>query len=103
MLVVPSWDESFGRIVVEGMASGCPVVGTNVGGIPEILRDEDCGLLIPAHSPRHIAEAVIRILQNPALRASLIESGLDVARGFDAAGHARHVESLYRDSLRLDF
>ena len=57
--------EGFGLTFVEAAMSGCIVVGTSVGGISDIIKDGETGFLVPEKSPQAIAEALIRILQNP--------------------------------------
>ena len=47
VLVHPAESESFGRVIVEGMAAGLPVVGVAAGGVGEIVRHEETGLLVP--------------------------------------------------------
>jgi glycosyltransferase involved in cell wall biosynthesis len=67
--VVPSVaDEAFGLVCVEAMASGTPVVATAVGGIPEVVVDGDCGLLVEPGSAPAIAGAVNHLLHRPMLR-----------------------------------
>lgn len=74
VLVLPSrWDEPFGRVVIEAMATGRPAVAAAVGGIPEILRGEFSGLLFPRGDAAALADR-LRTLQcwrqeNPALAA----------------------------------
>lgn len=61
-LVVPSRHEPFGIVCLEGLAARKPVVATRVGGIPEIIRDEQDGLLVPSDDPAQMAEAMERII-----------------------------------------
>ncbi|MCI0652735.1 MAG: glycosyltransferase family 4 protein, partial [Planctomycetes bacterium] len=65
ILVMPSWDEPFGRIVIEGMARGLPVVATNAGGVPEIIRGGHDGLLVSPRDPRMLAIACAFLISNP--------------------------------------
>lgn len=69
--VVASRAEIFGYVVLESMASGVATIGTNVGGIPEIIRDGQNGLLVPPGDPVALADAVERLLDDPALCEAL--------------------------------
>lgn len=70
--VVPStWQEAFGLSVVEAMAAGVPVVASRVGGIPEILRHGENGLLVPPGDPAALATSIARLLEDRALRETL--------------------------------
>ncbi len=61
----PSRVDNMPNSVLEAMASGVPVVSTNVGGVPFILRDDVTGLMVPAGNPQAMADAVLRLLDNP--------------------------------------
>jgi phosphatidylinositol alpha-1,6-mannosyltransferase len=58
--------ESFGLVFVEAMAADCPVVGTSVGGIPDVVIHGRTGLLVEPESPAALAEAINRLLDSPA-------------------------------------
>jgi len=74
------WEEAFGYVNVEAMASGKPVVGTRVGGIPEIIRDGVTGFLAERGDVPTIAKRVIQLLREPALRLRMGQAGRDVCR-----------------------
>lgn len=57
--------------LIEAMAAGCGIVATNVGGVPDIAPNRFAALLVPPRDPRALATAVLRLLQNPELRATL--------------------------------
>jgi glycosyltransferase involved in cell wall biosynthesis len=63
-LVLPSWPEGLGRVVLEAFARGRPVVGTNGGGIPDIVTDDVDGILIPRHDTPALAAALRRVLDD---------------------------------------
>jgi len=68
---LPSHAEGLPMAMLEAMACGRAVVATNVGGIPETLRDGENGLLVPARDDRALAAALAALLENGALRARL--------------------------------
>ena len=65
VFVLPSLWEPFGMVVVEAMASGKPVVGSKIGGIPEIILDEKTGFLVPPRGHEELAEKILFLLKNP--------------------------------------
>ena len=75
VLVLPSYWEGFGIVLIEAMAAGRPVVATNVSSIPEIVVDGDTGLLVPVGKPDALAEALFRVLVDSALAKRLGETG----------------------------
>jgi glycosyltransferase involved in cell wall biosynthesis len=79
-LAVPSRAEGTPRVIVEARAMGCPVVATRVGGIPTSIRDGVDGLLVPPGDPSSLAAALLRVAQEPALRARLVSEGLSRAK-----------------------
>jgi glycosyltransferase involved in cell wall biosynthesis len=92
VLVVPSWEEPLGRLVLEGMASGLPVLATAVGGPAEIVEPGIDGLLLPPHEPKRWARAVTELLADPTRRKSMgeaarrkAEAGFGVRSPVDAA------------------
>ena len=98
VLVCTSSHESFGRVLIEAMAVGTPVVATPVGGIPDVVEDGCTGLL--AGDAESLAAAVQRILDDPALAARLAAAAQEeVRRRFDAAAVTRRIEDLYRELL----
>jgi glycosyltransferase involved in cell wall biosynthesis len=67
-------------VLLEAMASGVPVIGSNIGGIPDIIEDGVNGLLVSPGDPQGLADAIIQILENPELAARFREAGLKTVR-----------------------
>ena len=65
VLVLPSISEGLGRVIIEAMAAATPVIASDVGGIPEIVKDGDNGFLVPPGDERGLAEKLRWILKNP--------------------------------------
>ena len=61
---------------------GIPVIATRVGGIPDLLKDGETGLLVPDNDHEAMARAVIRVLHDPELAARLSSSGRELAKRF---------------------
>jgi glycosyltransferase involved in cell wall biosynthesis len=74
VFVFPSVLEGLGTSLFDAMAAGAPIVASRVGGIPEIVRDGESGLLVPPRDPRALAEAVARVLNDAALARRLSEA-----------------------------
>jgi glycosyltransferase involved in cell wall biosynthesis len=75
VLAIPSRSEGFGLVAAEAMAARLPVVSTRAGGLPEVVVDGETGVLVPPRDPVAFADAVLRVLGDPALRAHLAASG----------------------------
>ncbi len=76
VMVLASDAEPCGRVLFEAMASGTPIVATNTGGTPEIVRDGLEGILVPPRDPAALAGAVGRLINDPGLRADLGRAGV---------------------------
>jgi colanic acid/amylovoran biosynthesis glycosyltransferase len=85
--------------LMEAMAAGTPSVSTTVSGIPELIDDGKEGLLVPERDPKALAQALARLLDEPALGARLaLAARAKVEREFDAAVEARKVLQLFADA-----
>ncbi len=82
--------------VMEFMGSGRPIVATSVGGVPELLEDGRCGLLVPPRDPSALAAAIRKLEQDPELRGTLAANALAKHRAcFDIRTNIKALERLY--------
>jgi glycosyltransferase involved in cell wall biosynthesis len=103
VVVLPSRQEAFGRVLIEAMASGVPVVATAVGGIPEVCVDGVTGLLVPPDDPDALAVAIALTLTDEAATAARVAAATaDVRARFDLAAHAARVQAVYAHTLGTD-
>lgn len=88
--------EAQGIALAEAMLAGVPVVATAIGGIPDAIRDGETGLLVEPGSPQQIADAVRRLLDDPALAARLAAAACALAEAeFTREASARRFSALY--------
>lgn len=101
VVLLPSWEEPFGRAIIEAMAMGVPVIATEVGGPAEIISDGDDGLLLPPRRHEPWAEAVRGLIARPDRLEEIGRRGR--AKAVASFGVERHVEAVleaYEYALR---
>jgi len=96
-LETPGWIEQFGRVAVEAMASGVPVVASDSGSLPEVVGD--AGLLVPPGDAVALAEALRGLAADPARRAALSSRARERARRWSWEEIARRQYGLYRSMV----
>jgi glycosyltransferase involved in cell wall biosynthesis len=95
VMVCPSRFESLGMVHLESMAMGCPIVSMNNGGPAETVIDGITGYLVPPEAPDALADRVLALLHDPALRARMGRAGRDhVQAHFTAKGYADQFSQL---------
>jgi glycosyltransferase involved in cell wall biosynthesis len=99
ILVVPSLSDITPNVILEGYACGIPPVASNVGGIPEIVKDKETGLLIPPKDPLSIAEAVLELSDNPSLRENLSKNALKISSYYSKERLAEDYEKVFLELL----
>jgi glycosyltransferase involved in cell wall biosynthesis len=104
MPAVTDWkgeQEGFGMVIVEAMAHGLPVVASRSGGIPDIIRDGENGLLVPERDVAALAAAVTRLLDEEQLAPRLAAAARDdVRHRFAPARIATAFDTVYRRAVR---
>jgi L-malate glycosyltransferase len=100
VLLLPSWEEPFGRAVIEAMAMGVPVLATNVGGPVEIIEDAREGYLLPPREPGAWADALARLAADAPLRRAMGEAGRAKAeREFTVEQHVVKMLAVYERAI----
>ena len=98
--VMPSLNEALSNVLLESMAAGAPTVATRVGGTPEAIVNEVTGLIVEPGDATALAEAVARLLSEPALARRLGDASRKaIADGYSVEKMVRATESLYLDLL----
>ncbi len=101
ILVMPSLNEAVGRILIEAGACGKPVVATRVGGIPEVVKDNQTGILVPPGDAHGLARAVISLLEDEKKRQRMGETAKNwVDDKFSASRMVKGFSDLYVEMQR---
>jgi N-acetyl-alpha-D-glucosaminyl L-malate synthase BshA len=100
LFLLPSASESFGLSALEALASGVPVIGTNAGGLPEVVRDGETGVLCGVGDIPGMAAAALEILQDRMRWSEMSKLGAaDARERFSRDAIVTKYETLYRKSL----
>lgn len=94
--------EAFGRVIIEGFASGVPVLATSVGGVTEIIRNGENGLLVPPEDPQSMADAIIKILKDRKLSKELArQARRDVEEKFTLDKMVEDTIKIYEETQQV--
>lgn len=100
VLVVPSLNEGMGRVLLEAGAAQVPVVASRVGGIPDLLCDNETGLLVPPRDAAAIADAVLRLARDPERSEAMGRAARENAvPHYSLETMVRRIEALYEELL----
>jgi len=101
VFILPSYSESFPMTILEAMASGLPVVASRVGGIPEMIRDRQDGVLFEPGNPLVMAESILRILSDKTLSDRTGDNArIRAENDFSATRMAMMTSEAYADVVR---
>ena len=100
IFTLPSYFEGFGLVIIEAMLHKDAVVASNVGGIPEIIRHEENGLLIPAKDSKALEKEIFRIIKDEALRKRMGQNGRGtVLEKYSVEKNVEILEKIYESLL----
>ena len=101
-VVVPSFYESFGMVALEAMACGTPVVASQVGGLAFLVQDGVTGFTVPVDEPQALADRLIELVRNPALRHTMSVQAATIAQNFGWDKIADRIMEVYISLLNAD-
>ena len=102
LLVLPSSEEGFGRVLLEAMDVGTPVIGTRIGGMPEIIEHGVNGLLVNYGDVDNLKRSIITILKDESLRSKIIQGCYDTINSkFRVETYQEKLESIYDTLLGI--
>lgn len=100
LFVLSSEYEGFGNVIVEAMACGTPVISTDCPHGPnEIIQQGHNGILVPVKDPDALAKAILKVLNNKNLHATLKKNGIERSKDFEAHKIAKQYEKAFYDTL----
>jgi glycosyltransferase involved in cell wall biosynthesis len=102
LLVLPSSEEGFGRVLLEAMDVGTPVIGTRIGGIPEIIEHGVNGFLVDYGDVDSLKQSIIAILKDESLRLKIIQGGYKtINTKFRVETYKEKLENIYDSFLGI--
>ena len=100
LIVLPTYEETFGLVVIEGMMANTPVIGSNAGGVPEIITDGVNGLLFNSRSSSDLAEKIYSLYQSNDLRSKIVKNAdVFVRKEYDYDDHFKKFEDIIENKL----
>jgi len=103
IFVLPSLNEGMGRVLVEAMAAGLPIVASRAGGIPDLVKDGQNGLLVPPEDASALEKAISVLLEDKAQRKRMGEAGKKMCRPYSAEAMVEQIDNLYLNLLKNHF
>ncbi len=101
LFCIASQREGFGLVAAEAMLHQLPVIATKVGGLQNVVKDQETGILIPPNSPEELAKAIKEILNSKDLKTRFAENGFHRAmEHYTETRYVKDVENLYRQLLK---
>ena len=97
VLIIPSLNEPLALVILQALTSGLPVIGTKVGGIPEVIKDGDNGYLVPPADSGLLAEATIKLLSDADKLREFSANALDTSKKVCSEDNVKVLISLFEE------
>jgi len=97
IFICPSLAEGLGIVFIEAQACGVPPIGTKVGGIPDVIQDNENGLLIEPRNSQVIADAIIKLLQDKNFTDRLSKKALETVKKYDWENIVEKISKIYEN------
>jgi glycosyltransferase involved in cell wall biosynthesis len=102
LFVAPSLYETFGLVYVEAMSYAKPVIGCAVGGVPEVIKDGETGILVPSEDHSSLGQAIIQLLKDPQMRIKMGKNAkADVENNFTIEHMVEKTLAAYKKALKI--
>ena len=103
VFVLPSRTEGFGLVLLEAMEARIPIIATDVGGIKEIVVNDENGLLVKKEDVNSLADAINKIIEDNDLKNRLIFGGRKTIKKFSWSRMADEVDVFYKEIAKRDY
>lgn len=101
VFVLSSYLEGLGTALLDALALNKPVVATAVGGIPEIVKNNETGILVPARDSKKLAQGIIKLIEDKILANELAENGKIHVQNFDVRKMVEKTEQIYQEVMQV--
>jgi len=99
IFLITSKNEGFGRVIVEAMAAGLPVIASNVGGIPELITQNENGFLCPFDKPEKFATEIINLVSNPTQYERISKNNLIKSKQYSINNYVDNLIKTYNSVM----
>lgn len=101
-VIMPSEYESFGMVALEAMATGTPVIASEVGGLAYLVKDNETGYLVPSRAPSSLADRIVDVLDNPTERQQMATHAAALAKTYAWEVIAGRLLMIFEEILRRE-
>jgi len=100
IFILPSREEGLGSVLIEAMACSLPLIGTDAGGIPELIENEYNGFIVPKENPEELSQAIIKLIKNPELRKKFSKNSFEKSKKYSSLKMAEETLKVYEKTIK---